>query len=375
MLISIETGERRRLTTVPNGNYADFSAAFSPDGRTLVFTRDVTGFSNDLYLLSLDTNLKPSDEPRRLTKDNRTIWNSVWAPDGRSVIVSMGTPGNASLWRVDIGGNNPPQRLTSQVDATKLTISARSKRLVFCQSTRDLDIFRATLSPETGQVQSVMPLIVSSRLDRYPSYSPDGNRIAFASLRSGDWQVWVTDGDGGNVVQLTSLQRSAVQNPVWKADGRQIEFVSNPDGAYRSYVIDAGGGKPRLLDEGEAKEFIAHAFHAPNVSIDGRIRYFQENGSVKSVPVSGGEARTLFKTAGSYEIQPSPKGIYSVTNAFPLVPGSLHFYPFPNGPLTPIMSAELVSAYGLSLSPDNRYLLYTKMSFAGSDLMLVENLK
>ena len=49
------------------------------------------------------------------------------------------------------------------------------------------------------------------------------------------------------------------------------------------------------------------------------------------------------------------------------------FYRFPNGPITKVTGVEM--RYGLSLSPDGHYLIYTKMTFTGSDLMLVENFR
>jgi hypothetical protein len=49
------------------------------------------------------------------------------------------------------------------------------------------------------------------------------------------------------------------------------------------------------------------------------------------------------------------------------------FYHFPKGPITKIAGVE--TRYGFSLSPDGHYLIYTKMTSTGSDLMLVENFR
>ena len=83
-----------------------------------------------------------------------------------------------------------------------------------------------------------MPVVVSSKYDGYPVYSPNGERIAFASDRSGDWQIWVCDKDGANAIQLTSVKGGEAWPTSWQpADGRRIGFVSNSDGTRRAYMV------------------------------------------------------------------------------------------------------------------------------------------
>jgi len=69
-LISVETGEKRRLTSPSKQSYGDFDPAFSPDGRSLAFSRginaDVHGAS-ELYLLTFSDGLMPAGEPRQIT--------------------------------------------------------------------------------------------------------------------------------------------------------------------------------------------------------------------------------------------------------------------------------------------------------------------
>ncbi|MGH2538376.1 MAG: TolB family protein [Candidatus Promineifilaceae bacterium] len=65
--------------------------------------------------------------------------------------------------------------------------------------------------------------------DGMPAWSPDGRKIAFASDRSGNEEIYVMDADGSNVTRLT-YDAAHDEWPAWSPDGEQITFVrSIPD--------------------------------------------------------------------------------------------------------------------------------------------------
>lgn len=77
--------------------------------------------------------------------------------------------------------------------------------------------------PDFGaEARGSIPLIASSRLERFPRYAPDGKRIAFVSLRSGDWQLWIADERGANAVQMTSFEDSELMVGGWQIDNGWI---------------------------------------------------------------------------------------------------------------------------------------------------------
>ncbi len=71
-LLSVESGEKRRLTSPGEKVFIDSQPAFSPDGRTLAFIRgsSTLGILN-MYLLSLSENFQPIGEPKQLTSDGQ----------------------------------------------------------------------------------------------------------------------------------------------------------------------------------------------------------------------------------------------------------------------------------------------------------------
>ena len=85
--------------------------------------------------------------------------------------------------------------------------------------------------------------------DWHSSWSPDGQRIAFASDRKGDvvnWDIYVIDVAGGNEQRLTQ-NRVYDSSPSWSPDGKQIAFTSYRDENAEIYVMDADGGNPQNL--------------------------------------------------------------------------------------------------------------------------------
>src|SRR5262249_46903384 len=142
-----------------------------------------------------------------------------------------------------------PRRLMTIDALGGMALSTRTNRLLVSQNTSDVDIHRVDLSTDGTQAQWIGPMIVSSGYDAYRVYSPNGERIAFGSTRSGEWQVWAADKDGTNSIQLTSLEGAEAHPTAWKPPtGRQIGLVHNrDDGLMRAYELDATGGIPHRV--------------------------------------------------------------------------------------------------------------------------------
>jgi Tol biopolymer transport system component len=75
---------------------------------------------------------------------------------------------------------------------------------------QDTDIWRKDLfHPDSPGVE----LLVSTREQMNPAYSPDGTHIAFESNRGGVPEIWVSDSDGSNLVQISRLNNYATGTP------------------------------------------------------------------------------------------------------------------------------------------------------------------
>ena len=95
-----------------------------------------------------------------------------------------------------------------------------------------------TMSSTTGEAGGVTPLIPVDGFNYLtPVWSPDGKWIAFASDRSGNYDLWVMDarGPGFGLYQVTTDGANDAE-PTWSRDSRSIAFVSTRGGLEDIYV-------------------------------------------------------------------------------------------------------------------------------------------
>jgi Tol biopolymer transport system component len=413
-LLSVESSEKRRLT-FPAAHYGDGDAAFSPDGRSLAFSRAYGSPVSELYLLSLSDSLATKGEPKQLTSSHQWATRLAWTPDGREIIFASG-PGSWSglteLWRMPVSGSDPPRQLEFSGDWDYFpAISRQRNRLAFSRSTQDDNIYRLELSGAGRTAGEPVSLISSTRNDLAAQYSPDGKRIAFTSSRSGRAQVWVCNSDGSGEMQLTFTGVTAAI-PRWSPDGKRIVFSSNAEGYMAIYVGDASGGRVLRLtnppadsdlasfsrdgrwiyfvsgrarrseiwkiraEGGEPVQVTRKGGWLPFESPDGKYVYYANRGGLWRVPVAGGEEKEVLQSVDGRAWAVVGQGIY-FAQASPSGRTAVRFLRFGTGKVTTITSIKrpIGCTAGFSLSPDERYLLYTQLDQDGSDLMLVENFR
>ncbi len=82
-----------------------------------------------------------------------------------------------------------------------------------------------------------------------PAWSPEGTKIVFTRGLFKGKNVWVMDADGGNQIQLTQLGEN--YDPAWSPDGNRIAFVAfRRDAGFQIYVMDENGGNQERLTRG-----------------------------------------------------------------------------------------------------------------------------
>jgi Tol biopolymer transport system component len=119
----------------------------------------------------------------------------------------------------------------------------------------------------------VLQLTDEPGLDLFPVFSPDGSKIAFNSDRAGTVDIWVMDADGSNPVQVTRFENDSLDDyhPTWSPDGEQIAFIRGevpPGAAGKLWVIDADGSNGHVLLDSPLVYFPAWSPDGTRIAFD-----------------------------------------------------------------------------------------------------------
>jgi eukaryotic-like serine/threonine-protein kinase len=414
-LVSVESGEKHRVTSSPREYSGDLMPSFSPDGKSLAFVRMSSSFAADIYVAPLSDGSRPAGIPRKIAPGMHLVDGLDWTPDGRSIVFSGLENGIVGLRMIPAEGGQTEPLAGVGANGASPSISRHADRLAYEHGVGDSNIWRL---PGPRSIQRVVPpqkWIASTERDQEPQYSPDGKRIIFSSERSGALELWTCDTSGREPAQLTSFPPAG--SPRWSPDSRWVAFDAAQSGNIHIFVISADGGPPRRLTQGSTNNV------RPSWSGDGKWIYFGSNRTgdwqVWKAPSQGGDAVQVTKGSG-FEAFESPDGklllytkyqepgIWSVPveggeearvvekgaqGTWAVAQDGICFINWKDA-LHPLMQffdfrdRHTQTLYEfprrtnfdignslISVSPDERWILYTQLDQAGSNLVLVENFR
>ena len=207
-----------------------------------------------------------------------------------------------------------------------------------------------------------------------PRWSPDSRWLALDARVEGSSEIYVMAADGGTPHRVTTPVEG-VNNaiPSWSRDGASIYFQSTRGGGNEIWKLAVAGGKP--VAGAQAVQVTRSGGGAPQVSVDGQYLYYvkeQADTRLFRMPVEGGEEQQVVPgtISGWASFSATAKGVYFRTGL------TIKFLDAVTGKVSAV--ADLPSGAGgggLCVSPDDRYVVYTKLDRNTTDLMLVENFR
>lgn len=200
----------QRLTTDGSNNHYP---AWSPDGSRIAFTSEVQPGDTDIFVIDVDF----SDAANVVVSAARNITQNValedypaWSPDGFQIAFSSNREGLWDIFIADADGSNALQMTANNGDNEAPAWSPDGLQIAF----------------ESNRIRKLGPNVPTSPL---PGATPDNGLV--------NWDIYVMDVDGAGLIPFTKSP-AADRYPTWSPDGNQLVFASDRDGDYDLYLVE-----------------------------------------------------------------------------------------------------------------------------------------
>ncbi len=240
--IFVMSSDGSGVVQLTRNDVPDSTPVFTPDGGFIVWASELDG-NLDVFRMRAD-----GSEPVNLTRHPGTDGHPKVSPDGRRIFFNsnrssdpatfargyMDREHNHEIYSMALDGGNV-RRVTDLPDwDTYPAISPDGRQLLWrrvtatggkSESGRNSEVFRMNL--ETGALRNVTN---HQAFDGWPAWSPDGQRIAYASNRASDefeaFDIYGAEADGSNPVRVTfgtgDGGTGSYTKPSFSSDGRRI---------------------------------------------------------------------------------------------------------------------------------------------------------
>jgi dipeptidyl aminopeptidase/acylaminoacyl peptidase len=290
----------------------------------------------------------------------------------------------------------------------------RTGRLAYTNWVVFQSIMRLEIAP--GSSASSTPVSFNStRSDSHPCFSPDGHTVAFKSTRLGQPAIWLSRPDGSGLRRLTppggehawstepawspdgqwiayaeigpqqadihvisvlggvprrfTFDPAEDREPAWSPDGQWIYFVSKRDGGTRVWRKPWTGGVPERVSSLEGTR--------PVLSPDGRFLFARGGPNEEELwrmPADGGPEEIVLRSVSPHSRWcVGPSGLYFFEPPSPDGRSGLFRYEFDSGRTRRLAVVDDSVGGGLTVSPDEKTVLFAKIVRREADLLMLES--
>ncbi|MGD8604117.1 MAG: protein kinase [Anaerolineales bacterium] len=226
---------------------------------------------------------------------------------GQVAFVSNQT-GKPQVYLINLDGTGEVQLTNLPEGACQPAWTPDGTQLIFtspCSSSRDTyqgsSLWLIDVDAD-GATSDPLQLPTAPGGDFDPAISPDGQRVAFTSVRGNRKHIWVMDLDGSDLLRL-SREIAWDSEPAWSPTGDQLAFSTTRGGVVEVWIMSDVGGDDTRFSRAAGLFEDSH----PDWSQDGKTIIFERNvGGVPRIFMS------LFEDRGTIAQPVCPEGQRSV---------------------------------------------------------------
>ena len=367
-LVSSNGGTATRLTSFP-GN--EFSAKFSPDGKSIAFTAGYDG-TYSVYVM-------PSEggEPVRLTYTPSTAQSIAWTPDGKRIVFRSYWENYISrdpnLYFVNKEGSAPEKLpidrgtlCSFNSDGSKMLYNRKGNEEYYWKRYKGgqhTDIWMYDF--KQNQFTAISDYVGKNA---YPMWI--GNEMYFISDRTnGISNLYVQDLNTKSIKEITSYSDFDVMCP--ETDGESIVYIQ--DGYINVYDIKSNQSKQISVtipsDRWALRDRVINPkdyIHSINISNDGKTAVIESRGDVFTISTENENTKNISNTPGTREMYPeiSPDGKWIAFFSDKTGEYQLYMQKTEGGEWIQLTSGLDKFVYHLKWSPDGKKILFGNKEFA-----------
>jgi dipeptidyl aminopeptidase/acylaminoacyl peptidase len=340
-----------RLTYSPEG---EGTPRFSPDGKYISYTssRGITPASRGAQVFLLD---RSGGEAQKLTDVNGGVSGYEWSPDSKRLILAVQDP--------DPDANRPPladttiRRQPSPIVVDRYHFKEDGEGYLGGRR-RHLYLFDV-------EAKKIDQLTSGKFSETNPSWSPDGQMIAFVSERGADpdkendSNIYVVEARvTAQPKQLTKFAGPDGGRPAWSPDGKVIAYLQGSEPKLYAYsqnklaIVPVAGGEERVITATLDRAVGSPAWTSDGTALVVQIEDDRANHLARIRVTDGAVTRLIEGRRAVASFAQSPNGKIAMVAGVPTQPNEV--FAFDNGALRALTkeNAEWLGAVQLGTTED-----------------------
>jgi Tol biopolymer transport system component/DNA-binding winged helix-turn-helix (wHTH) protein len=174
----------------------------------------------------------------------RQDFKFCWHPSGRAIYFERTFQGARNLWRMTIDPATLRatglERLTTGPGTdNQLSLSNDGKKLAFTGASEQIRAWLFPFEAKNARVTGPGQPITSAGIESLaPNLSPDGNKLAFSTVRTNHWEHWTKNLSDNEQISVATDGIYVHTFPVWSHDGARLAYSRQDLETHRTQLVE-----------------------------------------------------------------------------------------------------------------------------------------